>query len=39
MSLVRNKKKADATIPEASLADIAFLLLIFFLCNSVFNEE
>lgn len=36
--LNRNERVSDE-IPTASLADIAFLLLIFFLTTTVFNEE
>lgn len=36
--LERNERVSD-DIPTASLADIAFLLLIFFLTTTVFNEE
>lgn len=37
--LIKSKNKVEATIPDASMADIAFLLLIFFLVTTVFNEE
>ena len=33
------KSKASQEIPSSSLADIAFLLLIFFLTTTVFDEE
>ncbi|MFQ5679674.1 MAG: ExbD/TolR family protein [Gemmatimonadota bacterium] len=33
------KERVSDEIPTASLADIAFLLLIFFLTTTVFNEE
>ena len=33
------KSKAQAQIPDSSLADIAFLLLIFFMVTTVFREE
>jgi biopolymer transport protein ExbD len=39
MSLMRRKKKPSSEIPTASMADIAFLLLIFFLVTTVFDEE
>jgi biopolymer transport protein ExbD len=39
MALKRRKKKVSDEIPTASLADIAFLLLIFFLTTTVFDEE
>jgi len=37
--LTRKKSKILAEIPMASMADIAFLLLIFFLVSTVFDEE
>lgn len=37
--LMKSKNKVAAEIPNASMADIAFLLLIFFLVTTVFNEE
>ncbi len=37
--LIKRKNKVDAEIPNASMADIAFLLLVFFLTTTVFNEE
>ena len=39
MALMRRKKKVSGEIPTASMADIAFLLLIFFLTTTVFDEE
>ncbi|MDH3733552.1 MAG: biopolymer transporter ExbD [Gemmatimonadota bacterium] len=33
------KQKVSDEIPTASMADIAFLLLVFFLTTTVFNEE
>ncbi len=39
MSLIKSKNKVAAEIPTASMADIAFLLLVFFLVTTVFNEE
>jgi len=39
MAIMRRKQKVSDEIPTASLADIAFLLLIFFLTTTVFNEE
>ena len=37
--LMERKTKVEAEIPNASMADVAFLLLIFFLVTTVFNEE
>ena len=37
--LINRKNKVSAEIPNASMADIAFLLLVFFLTTTVFNEE
>ena len=37
--LMNRKNKVEAEIPSASMADIAFLLLVFFLTTTVFNEE
>ena len=37
--LTRKKSKILVEIPMASMADIAFLLLIFFLVSTVFDEE
>jgi biopolymer transport protein ExbD len=39
MSMMRRKKRVSDEIPTASMADIAFLLLIFFLTTTVFDEE
>ncbi|HKK28077.1 MAG TPA: biopolymer transporter ExbD, partial [Gemmatimonadota bacterium] len=39
MPLLNRRERVDDEIPTASLADIAFLLLIFFLTTTVFNEE
>ena len=39
MPIMQRKQKVSDEIPTASLADIAFLLLIFFLTTTVFNEE
>jgi biopolymer transport protein ExbD len=36
---MNRKERVSDEIPTASLADIAFLLLIFFLTTTVFNEE
>jgi biopolymer transport protein ExbD len=39
MPVMRRKKRAGSEIPTASMADIAFLLLVFFLTTTVFDEE
>lgn len=39
MPIMQRKERVSDEIPTASLADIAFLLLIFFLTTTVFNEE
>jgi biopolymer transport protein ExbD len=39
MAIMKRKQKVSDEIPTASMADIAFLLLIFFLTTTVFNEE
>jgi biopolymer transport protein ExbD len=39
MPMLKKKTRATAEIPTASMADIAFLLLIFFLTTTVFEEE
>ncbi len=39
MALLQKKSKVSDEIPTASMADIAFLLLIFFLTTTVFEEE
>ncbi len=39
MPLLQRKSKVSDEIPTASMADIAFLLLIFFLTTTVFEEE
>lgn len=39
MALMSRRKKPSGDIPTASMADIAFLLLIFFLVTTVFDEE
>ncbi|HLE57767.1 MAG TPA: biopolymer transporter ExbD [Rhodothermia bacterium] len=36
---MRKKNRQSAEIPTASMADIAFLLLVFFLVTTVFDEE
>jgi biopolymer transport protein ExbD len=39
MALMKKKQRVSGEIPTASMADIAFLLLIFFLVTTVFEEE
>ncbi|MFQ5746238.1 MAG: ExbD/TolR family protein [Gemmatimonadota bacterium] len=39
MPILNRKERVSDEIPTASMADIAFLLLIFFLTTTVFNEE
>jgi len=39
MAILRKRSRASGEIPTASMADIAFLLLIFFLVTTIFDEE
>ncbi len=39
MALLKQRKKRDAEIPSSSMADIAFLLLIFFLVTTTINAD
>ena|SRR5690606_22483768 len=39
MAIMKKKQRVSGEIPTASMADIAFLLLIFFLVTTVFDEE
>jgi biopolymer transport protein ExbD len=39
MAMIRKQSKVEDRIPTSSMADIAFLLLIFFLVTTVFDEE
>jgi biopolymer transport protein ExbD len=39
MALMNKKERVSGEIPTSSMADIAFLLLIFFLVTTVFDEE
>jgi len=39
MKLVKEKRKADPTIPVVAMSDIAFLLIIFFLVTTNFMKE
>ena len=36
---IKRRSKVESTIPSSSMADIAFLLLIFFMVSTVFNVE
>jgi biopolymer transport protein ExbD len=37
--MIRRQSKVSDSIPTSSMADIAFLLLVFFLTTTVFDEE
>lgn len=39
MALIRRNSKVEDKIPTSSMADIAFLLLVFFLTTTTFDEE
>jgi biopolymer transport protein ExbD len=39
MAMIRRNSKVEDKIPTSSMADIAFLLLIFFLTTTTFDEE
>lgn len=39
MALLRKKSKVQDEIPTSSMADIAFLLLIFFLVTTIFDQD
>lgn len=39
MALMKKKNRPAGEIPTSSMADIAFLLLVFFLVTTVFDEE
>jgi biopolymer transport protein ExbD len=39
MALMRKKNRPSGEIPTSSMADIAFLLLVFFLVTTVFDEQ
>jgi biopolymer transport protein ExbD len=39
MPIMKRKSRTDGGIPTSSMADIAFLLLVFFLVTTVFDEE
>lgn len=39
MAILKKQSRATGEIPTSSMADIAFLLLIFFLVTTIFDEE
>jgi biopolymer transport protein ExbD len=39
MPIMRKRNRSSGEIPTASMADIAFLLLIFFLVTTIFEEQ
>ena len=39
MAILKKKNRAEGEIPTSSMADIAFLLLVFFLVTTIFDEE
>lgn len=39
MAIMKKKNRPSGEIPTSSMADIAFLLLVFFLVTTVFDEE
>ncbi|HSJ24416.1 MAG TPA: biopolymer transporter ExbD [Longimicrobiales bacterium] len=39
MALMKKKNRPSGEIPTSSMADIAFLLLVFFLVTTVFDEQ
>jgi biopolymer transport protein ExbD len=39
MAMMKKKQRVSGEIPTSSMADIAFLLLVFFLVTTVFDEE
>jgi biopolymer transport protein ExbD len=39
MALMKKKNRPSGEIPTASMADIAFLLLVFFLVTTIFDEQ
>jgi biopolymer transport protein ExbD len=39
MGILKKRSRASGEIPTASMADIAFLLLIFFLVTTIFDEQ
>jgi biopolymer transport protein ExbD len=39
MAILKKRSRASGEIPTSSMADIAFLLLIFFLVTTIFDEQ
>jgi biopolymer transport protein ExbD len=39
MAMLKKKSRTSGEIPTSSMADIAFLLLVFFLVTTIFDEE
>ena len=39
MAVIQNKPKGTPTIPTSAMADIAFLLLVFFMTTTIFKHE
>lgn len=39
MAILKKKSRTSGEIPTSSMADIAFLLLVFFLVTTIFDEE
>ena len=39
MAVIKKKSRLSPTIPTASMADIAFLLLVFFMTTTIFKHE
>jgi len=39
MAILKKKSRTSGEIPTSSMADIAFLLLVFFLTTTIFDEE
>jgi len=37
--LMKKKKRQEGEIPQSSMADVAFLLLVFFIATTIFNTE
>ena len=37
--MLKKKKREEGEIPQSSMADVAFLLLVFFIATTIFNTE